>query len=584
MTGAWETKKSDDFIPAPVRDLISGFSSVSGEVAKQLGTLQIALKAVERVASDVASDPKAAALKALVLSVEAQLEALLTDARVHAIVIPIQKQPFGPGVRKQGLQIPETDLRVSSSDLDDDGSLSSLVGDTTRLFIDESPTAVGGTQGFWRTLLVSTLDGGDFNKPNFDPTFAVVGTCILFGSESYAEMQSAFDFFSTMFNFGNRADLAGNTRPVPMDLKAQVVPFARRSGGGIGVLLSWDAIAPVADIAQYTSDQQVLTEIVVARSEDNAFREYFNWAEVFATDLSDDRADLPISGKTKIIARLRNDGIRATYTDTDADLKKDTTYYYAIAYRYEVNGVTQPMGSFSNAVRVRYTTRPTGSRRGVPPDWWVTPSIAQLVPLVESTLSRISLVLNGLLSASAANSGIANMLRLTLSQLDRLVGSAEETATEMQRTLARLNSLTTKNLVAVHATTFDIPEGGMDKWLSELARRLSDPDDASKPQFSDSALVAGFVLVGGAPDLSQLQALLDLLKTFFGGGGKDKALVDAIAAVDATLPGAEEIVFDAGMVAARQPVAPVGGTPTPAPAGLFDESMNPADSIVCTRH
>lgn len=114
----------------------------------------------------------------------------------------------------------------------------------------------------------------------------------------------------------------------------------------------------------------------------------------------------------------------------------------------------------------------------------------------------------------------------------------------------------------MYATVITNPSGGINGWLSELAQRMSDTTDPSRPQLSDQSLVLGFVVVAGAPRLPDLSAMTALFNMFFGSHPKNP-LFDILQTMDGK-------------------PAPAPTTPAaPAPILGYDPALNPSTTPTC---
>jgi len=460
------------------------------------------------------------------------------------------------------------------------------VDDTLVNFINNAPASTAGNRGFWRVLAESTRDVGDGNRPTFTPDFAVAGTTLVFGSDSLADLYKIFELIESLLELGARADLSGRTHLTVQNLKALALPITvpedPNNPASIGVSLTWDKLGPGVTFPAFSSDQQVVVEYLVIRSTSPRLREASTWSQVFAQQpASDDITDLPEEGANKVIARLPNDGFVTGYLDEDPDLVEGAVYYYAVAARIEVNvdadfetDVILPVGNLSNVIRIE-VRRPGDSKGGEPPDWIGTPSLASLFPALEALINQIRLALSQLGSFSLSGPSILDEI---IQQIESLIARGERVVAILDEINRRLAALLTSDVGGIFSTTFAVPTGGIDGWLGELAKRLSDPSDNTRPPFDNNELVAGVVVVGGAPTLPALDPLLSLLELFFGGGSSN-TLLDAINEIDIVVTATEKRVFGEDMTVTTVPL----GTPDEdnSPQVVFDASMRPVDTVNC---
>lgn len=575
MTDNWNSFELTGFFPSEARALTEGVSTIVDSLNTFLGIVRTTLEIVSSLAATATSSPIEAIIKEALDELTGFIDDLLDSTTAHAIFIPIQKQFFGLGARIPDGAVIQAEIPGDFDSLVLDGAFPLQVPGTiapeTVLFVNTSHTAIGGNQGFWKTFVLSQQDVGDPNRPDFPEDFAVTGACIVFGSEQLSRLQNVFDIFNAVLNLGFRGDLSARTRPVAENLRVKTVPLP---GGEIGVQLDWDPIPPTQTLALYSDQQLIAKEILVIRSTDPSLREKFSWKEEFAGQPSDSSSDLPESNESKVIARINNDGLIKRYTDTEG-LEEGQTYYYALAIRYTLGGETQPVSNFSAVRRIRYIKRPQSSRQAEPPDWWATPGLLELFPVLRDLVAQVKLSIAALTSRTLSPGGIQGTIEQTISQINSLIAEGQATVDTLTGINNKLNAIINSDLIAgVHSTSFSVSTGGMTAWNAELAKRLSDTTDTSRPPYENNELVGGVVIVAGAPSLSQLDAFIKLLELFFG-SSDDNPIAAAIDSIDAELDTALTApTFDEGLVGDRKEL-PLEEDSSPTRA--FDESLSPTE-------
>jgi hypothetical protein len=591
--GNWETVKIDAIVPKEIQQITDAVTTVTQTLAESLRVIKSVLAIGQQFAALATGNPVEAAIKTVIDEIDKLLEDLTkVSVGLNIIAIPIQKQFFGPGVRAPQTSVAKKGL-PKFHQLLDDGAFRNRKVTTVPLevvnFIDSASTATGGNQGFWKALMDSLQDEGDINRPLYPSDTAVVGACLMFGSSDLPTILPNFALLNGLIQLGERADLGSHSRPYPSELSArafqgsarpyQVTPGltlnAAAADSPFAVQLTWPSMSPVVTAPLFTSEQFVIVEIFVIRSTDPNFRTKFNWADVFPTQPSSAATDLPVQGLTRVIARLRNDGFRTGYTDAASGLDLQTIYYYATAIRYTVNGVVQPMSSFSNCVRIDPLPR-LQSRKSVPPDWFSSPSVYALFPVLENVITEIRAVLAGLRRRSLSTSGLAEIIQQTIRQVDQVIAQTEAVIARIDTINAQITAYTSITLTAaLSATTISVDSGGIKSWMSELAKRLSDPTDTSRPPFdTGSELVAGIVIVAGSPSPEKLAPITALLTLLFGGSA-DNPLLSAINSIEQLAATASAISFNSGM----QP-GPATESTSASPSG-FDATMTPSTNPVC---
>jgi hypothetical protein len=307
-------------------------------------------------------------------------------------------------------------------------------------------------------------------------------------------------------------------RRPPLGLRAhqRAIPTENQ----MGVQLDWPPIPPGVIRSLFTTEQFVIHEIFVIRSTDPRMRQRFSWLQNFDLEPDPDSTEIEelvsTDGKTQVVARLKNDGFIAGHIDR-VPLSEKTEYYYAIALRYSIGNVPQPMGNLSNVERVYYNARAMTTRKSEPPDWFASPTLVQLFPAVYSLLAEAELFIARFLVRTTTNSGIVDLLKQLIVQIQIIITHLEVVRKQLARIENILRTLSNqKTLKLVHSTTINVKQGGIFGWANELAFRLSNPRDGSRPKYLNNELTTGFILVAGAPRYPELKAVRSLFQMFFG--------------------------------------------------------------------
>lgn len=495
MAERWHTFEPTQFFPDPLQRAVSALDKAYGAIEKAAGVVEKALRVSQKLAKKAAVNPAEVALRKIAAEVDRFIVGLDTNTTAHAIVIPIRKKVIR---RTKGGSGIEDFLNPN---------------EPAYAYVQRAKTAGGGTGVFYTTLVESMADTGDVCRPMFPPDYAVTGACVLAGAETLQDLNVPLRLFTTLFTGNLRSPPGGASAPVVRNLKVMSAPVP----GGIGAVLRWDPLPPVNTLPRLTGERIVAEEIFLIRVRQDFTRGWFTWADLFTAEPLDDMSDLQDKGDVKVVARIRNNGFVVSYTDTKNLLGDKDTYYYTACVRYSVNNEVQPMGTLSNVARVTRVGPQPSSRLAVPPDWYATKSLSELFPPLHEAINLVRLEAARLGSRTTTNSGLQQMIEQTISQIQRLVQQYKATIESTKEITERLQTLTAEESPAsLHATTITRSRGGMDAWLAELARRLSDTTDESTPSISEDAVVIGFVIVAGAPRLPDLSALIALFELFFG--------------------------------------------------------------------
>jgi hypothetical protein len=211
--------------------------------------------------------------------------------------------------------------------------------------------------------------------------------------------------------------------------------------------------------------------------------------------------------------------------------------------------------------------------RSVPPDWISTPNIFELIPVVDELLTTVLGALSFLRTRSFSDSGIAATIKQLIDQINNIIAEIEIIVERINRINSLIASILNASAKAVlSVTVITVTKGGIKAWSAELAKRLSDESDSSRPLLGTTDLCTGIVLVGGAPNYENIAAFGELLKKLFG-EYQDK-LLDAINSIELE-PGSSGTAPSFG-----DDMRP-GSRTTPTPATALDAGLRPTDKPVC---
>jgi hypothetical protein len=239
-------------------------------------------------------------------------------------------------------------------------------------------------------------------------------------------------------------------------------------------------------------------------------------------------------------------------------------------------------------VWVYYRNQVQGSRLSQPPDWFASPSLIQLFPILQDLFSKMKLFVHKYLTRTTSNSGIVNMIEQTIAMIERLVQEAEKYAALLEELEELMRALALADAGGMYVTTFDVGTGGTQAWTSELSRRLSNRSDSSRPPFDNGELTAGFVLVAGAPNLPQLTEIRALFNLFF--GKSDTNVFKEVTTAFNKAVYASAVQFNEDMTPAPQTPKKVAAgsraTPTTSPTTeahkkrvVFNAKMQPSEQL-----
>lgn len=571
----WTDLSPPKLLPPGVSEIANGFDTLSGALSTALTVVKTALELTRTLSSAASTDVVETTLNTLLEELQGIVDGLASNTTAHSIFIPVQKQPFGlgveyaPGAVATQDRVPSYDTYAEDNGIDKDSDHPSFLVD----FINNADTAVGGNRAFWRKLVTSLKDAGDDAKPDFEETYAVAGVAIVFGATTLDQIAKQAKLLQGFVKSNPRDRLVANTTPVVENLRTRVVPEV--DSGNIGIVVEWDVVPAVQNPSLYSLETLIVDEIIVIRSTDPEMRQKFLWSEMFSSELSDDLSVLLEEKDYKVVARLRNDGFIRKFVDTDG-LQAGVPYYYAAVPRYTLSGKRQPLTDVSNVVRVNYDNKPTDTRRSVAPNWIATPSLIEMFPVIAQFLGQISLAVESLTARTVSTGGHTGVLGQIIEQLDREICRVETIGSQLSAINDQLRVLLSEDIEGIYVTNVTVARGGINAWMAELARCLSDTSDTTRPPFDGTELTSGVVILAGGPNPTTLTGFSALLDLFFG-SSSNHPLNDAINSIDSVITTYENEVFSDSL----SPV-PEGSITVDEPASAaFDENMRPVTQTDC---
>lgn len=139
-------------------------------------------------------------------------------------------------------------------------------------------------------------------------------------------------------------------------------------------------------------------------------------------------------------------------------------------------------------------------------------------------------------------------MKLSAGITSRLIASATDLLEDVQR----LTTSLARPAPSIYVTQFSSSAGGNEYLLMELARRLEDHTDATRPPFDDSEYVCGVCFVAGAPRAADLAKTTAFFNTVLGPANAANPLLGLLASIDTVVTQAETAVFGPDM----QPLPP----------------------------
>lgn len=563
---AWFTVDPNALLP---RSLSAAVTALGDVLTANTNPVKNPLDELSLPSLDVSIDP----VTIVVNGILDTLSNILRGGRLHVLAIPIAKTIPGKG---------PPPLPASIKDLET--LLAVRLGPTTsaaNLAYSDMIAGTGGNAGFYQTFATTINDPQDPNRPQYvAQTDAVFMSVLLVGAPRFSAIVSAATTLNILTRPIGDNDLTARVIPVPQNLTAKVIGTS--SGSGIGVRLGWDA-ASTETIPRYFPGMsiQVRRYAVIRTTDRNALRattvlDLFNTATL--------TEGLTV-GKNKVLKI--GSGKNTSYLDTSAPADLKIPVYYFIAWECTLTEQSQDktlaFNRLSNQAKVTVVAPPPPPPTGRAVSWKATPSALNAFPSLQNAAQRLTEQSRILLKTKQNPSGrIKTAVALSQVSAKRLNARATDLITDVQRLTAGLAT----PIPSLHFTRMASSKGGNAFLLSELASRLGDTTDTSRPPFDNGEYVCGVCFVAGAARLADLSKISAFFEALFGAPSAANPLIGVLAAIDTLVTQAETAVFQPDMtqfppktdltnIDPTTGVAPVPPRPVTAPDGSAVETASP---------
>lgn len=538
---SWEVINPNALLPGGIAEGAAALVAGVRALAATLDTLTLALPVVPPT-----PNPGTAVAAALVRAVTQ----LLDGSRVHVLVVPIAKISGRPA----SAALPSTvqdleammDVSLGARDAARDDAYAGLLHRT------------GGSAGFYASFAEALMDPNDLNRPAYDhQQDAVTMTTLMVGAASYVSMVSAVTALETLLRpSGGNGGLIARTHPTPQGLRARTV--ATSSGQGIGVRIDWEAPKAVYQPGAFPGLVFKVTRFALIRTTDKRILDARRVLDLFPTPALTEGM---VQGPYQVVDV--GTGANTAAFDTPDDLMVPTYYTCAweVTVREHGRETVLPFDRLSNVVKVvprAPTVRPTGRA----PNWHATPSPLGVFPVVARTAQRLIAQADVFLTGGRTPDDRVAQGAAQLQAVSAQVAASAEVLVEQ---VTRLAAALARAAPSLYVTQMSSATGGNAYLLTELARRLGDRTDPTRPPFDGAEYVCGVCLVAGAPRLADLEATMGLLGTLFGAPDAANPLLGVLDAIDTLVLQAEAAVL--------------GPDLRPLPPGTPSADVNPATGL-----
>jgi hypothetical protein len=522
----WTTINPNQLLP---NVFVSAVKGASGALTGLLSSIASDLSLPSQLS--LPSAPNAA--EAVVKAILDTLSKILIGGRIHVLTVPFAKTYPAP---KQSA------LPPTLGDLQD--ALNVALGPVDTTTADAYATLLaktGGNAGFYNAFAESLMDPLDPHRPQYDNTHdAVAMAVLLVGASRYTAASSAASMLDQLTRPKGGNGLAARTVPIPQNLTAKVVAASVAPGTGIEV--SWDPPSATYTSPYFPGVSNVIAKYAIIRTTDSSAMSARSVLNFFSTQSLTEGLT---SGNATVVSV--GDGKSSTFLDTTVKLDAGTPVYYCVAWQCTCteNGAssTLPFDRVSNVAKI-LVQPPAPPQTGTSPDWVAMGAAIQVFPaLASAAKSLIAQAQTALTPSASSSSRLGNALKIAEGSATRLSARA----TELLHDVESLATSLSRPIPSLYVTQMSSAKGGNVFLMSELARRLQDTSDASRPPFDNGEYVCGVCFVAGAPRLADLANVLTFFNALFGPANAANPLMGLLAAIDTAVTQAETVVFQPNM-------------------------------------
>lgn len=526
----WNKIDANQLLPSV---FTSGVTAITGAIEGALSSAASALSL-----PSFPSFPSAgSAAEAVINAILDTIQSLLTAGRIHTLVVPITKT-----IQSAPLPALPPTLADLQTSLDINlGPADSIASNAYANLVQTT----GGNAGFYNAFATALMDPADPNRPQYDSqSDAVVMAVLLIGSPNFSSITAAASMIDQLTVHGGNS-AGARTVPVPQNLKARVVGSSVAKS--IGVRLDWDVPKNVYASPYFPGVSIVVNRYAVIRSTDPKAQGARTVLDLFATQALTEGL---VSGKSKVLSI--GHGLGSAYLDTDESLEPGVPVYYCVAWETnasEPSGTnTLPFDKVSNVAKLSVRS-PQPPQTGTSPDWTATGSAIEAFPPIARAAQTLIEQTRTLIAPSGTSSSrLSDAMQLAQGASKRLSARA----TDLTNDVKQLATALSRPIPSLYITQMSSGTGGNVFLMSELAKRLNDMSDTSRPPFDHGEYVCGVCFVAGAPRLADLAAAIAFFDTLFGPAAAANPLMGLLAAIDTAVTQAEAAVFGPDM----QPLPP----------------------------
>ena len=401
---------------------------------------------------------------------------------------------------------------------------------THMLIIDPTENSFENVYNIVESSVADTLDP---NRPIYEDKDYVAGLVVLaYDNTLAALLKKLIDLNLVIGTNATRPDKG--IIPVPRNFRASVItrPNTVSSFGfltegflsPVAVKLSWDP-QPLYSILGIGS-QRKISKINVYRSEERF----------------DNQSDV-----SQFLYKSYdfNATTQALSTFVDTDVEEDKTYYYAMSFSVELDGVELQTSIPSRVIEVKTSTkRISYTSSGSPPNWVSTTSPIRFIPALDKALTDALVYSTSLTSSVKTQTSqlqpIINMLDIIEQRINN-VNQIIKTAS-----ISLIKAITSIPASGISIFTFS-GTGGTQGFLDVFGEALQAQEDEA-PKITDSSLVGGYILIGGGRNATEVKAVESLIKLLTeGNSSTNTAVKEALESLEEIKEAVEKAAQDLGI-------------------------------------
>ncbi len=505
---------------------------IGADVASALHAVKSAID-VARTLAETASTlalstdtPSVTALNALmrnaIAAIETAVNALLDDAGVYMLVVPLPKKgllSFIPPSQEGGSTFLTSPTVGLLRELDVNTAEEVKLLPSWQRAFNPATLFIGGNAWYLRVVSESLFDAGDVNRPKFGAESYWAYTMLIAGGQDLTSVMDTAAFVKRLLGLGSNAYEVPPDRSV-LSLVPQNVRVSL-TGRENKICVTWDNVPASQIAASFDNTRIVPTAYAIIRCTDFRARNVRHAHDLFPNGV--------VEGATgnfdaRVMAVHNYDGVVCRWTD-NTTTEPEQEFYYTVCFRVRVepahgDAVLRPFDDLSSWAPIKIPRRQhTGiSSGGTLPDWVRTPSVAQLVPSIGDFIDTIKEELNTLkASVNSVNDRYTEVINFLSREASKYAAKANALATFV----SQINTILSAPNAGLHAY-INTGKGPVSSFLADMTKAFDLSADADRPPYDlGSEYTLGVVFLSVGPDPARVLKTLEAFKLLFSNAEQD---------------------------------------------------------------